>query len=66
MKQAAKVPQAKSYVRLAERALKHAIADLIAERCRTGGSLVIWRNGKVLHVPAVKLAQAKSHRQHTA
>ena len=54
------------YAPLAEKALKKAIAKLIALRCRAGGSLAIWRDGKVVHVPAVELAQTKSRRQRTA
>lgn len=36
----------------AEKALKEAVYDLIKERQRTDDKLVIWRNGKVVRVPA--------------
>ena len=62
MKRPAKTTKAKSYVQLAEQALKHAVEDLIAERHRNGGSLVIWRNGRVVRVPAAELARPRSAR----
>lgn len=40
----------------AEKALKHAVRDLIKERQKTNDFLVIWKNGKVVRVPARKLA----------
>ncbi len=39
----------------ADRALKSAMRNLVKERARTGDSLIIWRNGKVLKVPARQL-----------
>jgi hypothetical protein len=39
----------------AERALKHAVRDLIKERRKTNDSLVIWKNGRVVRISARKL-----------
>lgn len=39
----------------AERALKEAVREVIEEHRRTGRPVVIWRNGKVVKVPATKL-----------
>ena len=39
----------------AERALKHAIRDLIIERRKKNEKLVIWKNGKVVRISAKKL-----------
>ena len=39
----------------AEKALKSAIRKLVAARKRQGQSLIIWRNGKVVRVPAKTL-----------
>ncbi len=36
----------------AEEALKKAVADTIADHKRTGDPIVIWRDGKVVKVPA--------------
>ncbi len=40
----------------AERALKAAIRDLIKARRKTNDSLIVWKNGKVVRVPARKLS----------
>ena len=37
---------------LAEEALKKAVARTIADHKRTGDPIVIWRDGKVVKVPA--------------
>ena len=39
----------------AERALKKAVAETIRDHARTGDPVVIWRNGKVVWVPAKQL-----------
>lgn len=39
----------------ADRALKHAIRDLIKERCKKNEKLVIWKNGKVVRISAKKM-----------
>ncbi len=36
----------------AEEALKKAVADTIADHKRTGGPIVIWRDGKAVKIPA--------------
>ncbi|MDO9565642.1 MAG: hypothetical protein Q7J15_02735 [Candidatus Desulfaltia sp.] len=36
----------------AEEALKKAVADTIADHKRTGDPIVIWRDGKVVKIPA--------------
>ena len=40
----------------AEKALKHAVRDLIKARQKTNETLVIWKNGKVVRVAARKIA----------
>ena len=41
----------------AEKALKKAVAKTIQDHARTGDPVVIWRNGKVVWVPAKQLLQ---------
>ena len=36
----------------AEEALRKAVAEAIAEHRRNGVPIAIWRNGKVVHIPA--------------
>ncbi len=50
-KKPAEVPLEK----LAEEALKEAVAEVIANHKRTGDPIVIWRNGKVVHIPASQI-----------
>lgn len=38
--------------RMAERALRDAFAKLVRERRKTGGTLILWKNGKVVEIPA--------------
>ncbi len=40
---------------LAEEALLSAFRKLVLERRKTGDSLVLWENGRVVHVPASKI-----------
>ena len=47
-KKRAEVPLEK----LAEEALKEAVAEVIADHKRTGDPIAILRDGKVVHVPA--------------
>lgn len=50
-----KIPENGGAVSLAfraEKALKKAVADAIADHKRTGDPIVIWRDGKVVKVPA--------------
>ncbi len=37
--------------KMAEKALQEAVAEVIADRKRTGDPLIVWRDGKVAHVP---------------
>ena len=41
----------------AEKALKKAVAKTIRDHARTGDPVVIWRNDKVVWVPAKQLLQ---------
>jgi hypothetical protein len=41
----------------AEKALKKAVAETIRDHARTGDAVVIWRDGKVVRVPAKQLLQ---------
>ena len=40
-----------SMEKMAEKALQEAVAEVIADRKRTGDPLIVWRDGKVAHVP---------------
>ena len=40
----------------AEEALKKAVTLVIADHKRTGDPIVIWRDGKVVKIPAEKIA----------
>ena len=40
----------------AEEALKKAVADAIADHKRSGDPIVIWRDGKVVKIPADQIA----------
>lgn len=40
---------------MAERALKDAFKKLVLERRKTGGTLILWQNGKVVEIPASKI-----------
>jgi uncharacterized protein YicC (UPF0701 family) len=46
----------------AVKALKEAIQELIEERAREGGQVVIWRNGRVAKVPAKPLLNNSKNR----
>lgn len=41
--------------RKAERALRIAVAKTIEEHRRTGDPIVVWKNGKVVSIPANQL-----------
>ena len=45
----------KSMVFRAEEALKKAVAKTIADHKRTGDPIVIWRDGKVVKIPAEQI-----------
>ena len=44
---------------LAEKALASAVHKAILDHARTGDPLVLWRNGKVVLVPAKQLLRKK-------
>ena len=44
----------------AEKALKSAVRKLVQERKKTGESLYVWRNGKVVKVPASQLLRKRA------
>ena len=47
----------------AEKAIKKAVAETIRDHARTGDPVVIWRNSKVVWVPAQQLLQQKPRRR---
>ena len=47
----------------AEMALKEAVAEAIAEHKRRGSPIVIWRDGKVVWVPAEEIVVPKFKQQ---
>jgi hypothetical protein len=44
----------------AKKALKEAVQGVIDDHKRTGRPVVIWRNGKVVKVPASQLSRKRS------
>ena len=48
----------------AEEALKKAVADTIADHKRTGDPIVIWRDGKVVKVPADQIEVRESEAEY--
>ena len=44
----------------AEKAMKAAVAKTIRDHARTGDPVAIWRNGKVVWIPAKRLLQQQS------
>ena len=53
-----------SLVEKAEAALKDAVAGVIQEHKQLGLPLVIWRNGKVVHVPPEELEVRETKRNY--
>jgi hypothetical protein len=49
-----------SFVEKVEAALKSAVAKVIEENKRLGLPLIIWRDGKVVHVPPEELEVRES------
>lgn len=47
----------------AEKALKKAVAETIRDHARTGDPIVIWRDGKVVWVPANQLLRQKPRKR---
>ena len=44
----------------AEKAMKEAVAETIQDHARTGDPLAIWRNGKVVWIPAKTLIRQQA------
>ena len=44
--------------RKAERALRIAVANVIEEHRRSGDPIVVWKDGKVVKIPASRLPRA--------
>ncbi len=55
-RQGVKMASRESIQTKADKALKHAVRDLIKARRAANDTLVIWKNGKVVRVSARKLA----------
>ncbi len=49
----------------AVKALKEAVAEVVRDHQRTGDPLAIWRDGKVVWVPAEKLLPRRVRRKST-
>jgi hypothetical protein len=60
-KKRAEVPLEK----LAEEALREAVAEVIADHKRTGDPIAILRNGKVVHVPADQIEMNETQAVYT-
>lgn len=48
-----------------EQALKEAVAEAIAEHKRKGIPIAIWRNGKVVRIPAEQIEVRESQVEYT-
>ncbi len=55
-----KEPKLPNMAALAEKALQEAVADTIEDHRRTGDPIAIWRDGKVVLVPADQLPIRKA------
>ena len=49
----------------AEEALRKAVAEAIAEHRRNGVPIAIWRNGKVVRIPAEQIEVRESEVEYT-
>ncbi len=49
----------------AEEAMQDAADHVVEEARRTGGSVVVWENGAVRHIPASELPPAKGRNRDT-
>ena len=54
-----KVHKSPRMVAQAEKALQSAIRKLIEERRRKGESIIVWKNGRVVRIPADKLGKKR-------
>jgi hypothetical protein len=52
--------------KLAEAALKEAVAEVIADHKRTGDPIAILRNGKVINVPADQIEMRETPAEYVA
>jgi hypothetical protein len=52
--------------KLAEEALKEAVAEAIAEHKRAGHPIAVWRNGKVVIVPPDQIVVPEVHAKYSA
>ena len=50
-----KMKSSSSWVRQAHEAFRKAVAEAIAEHRRNGVPIAIWRNGKVVRIPAEQI-----------
>lgn len=64
MKREKKVPTALLAYR-AEKALKRAVAKAIAEHRRNGIPIAIWRDGKVIRIPADQIEVREPQTEYT-
>jgi len=51
--------------KLAEEALKEAVAEAIAEHKRAGHPIAVWRDGKVVHIPADQIEMHETRAAYT-
>ncbi len=63
MKRSKKTPFVLAYK--AEEALRKAVAEAIAEHRRNGVPIAIWRNGKVVRIPADQIEVRKPQVEYT-
>jgi hypothetical protein len=49
----------------ARQAIKEAVADAIEDHRRTGDPIVVWKDGKVVELPAEQLSAQESHAEYT-
>jgi len=54
----------RSMVRKVEKALRIAVAKTIEEHRLSGDPIVVWKNGRVIKIPASQLPRAKAGRRH--
>lgn len=52
-----------SVIRKAEKALRIAVANTIEDHRRTGDPIVVWKNGRVVKIPANKIPRRKMMRR---
>ena len=55
-----RAPRVPAIVRKAEKALRIAVAKAIEEHRLSGDPIVVWKNGRVVKIPASRLPRMKS------